>query len=215
MKENTYEAQYDVTKKSRLKQFYDSYKILIYSFLITIFILFGAISYYLDSIEKKKILYSENYIQAKIYLENGNKQEALSGLREIVFFDDSTYSPLAFFLILDQNLIKDPKEILDMYDHLLENNKFDKELKNLLIYKKALFSSDFIKESELLEITKPLLNSDSMWKAHTLLLLGDYFMSKKESIKAIEFYQKILSIENLHKDLYLQARSQLNSIVNE
>ena len=40
-------------------------------------------------------------------------------------------------------------------------------------------------------------------------------MSKGENIKAIEFYQQILSINDLHKDLYDQARSQLVAIVHE
>ena len=43
----------------------------------------------------------------------------------------------------------------------------------------------------------------------------DYFVSKKEYIKAIEFYQKIFTIKNLHKDLYNHARFQLALIVNE
>ena len=54
-----------------------------------------------------------------------------------------------------------------------------------------------------------------MWKPHALLLLGDYFMSKKENIKAIEFYQKIFSIPNLQKNLYDRAKSQLDLISNE
>ena len=169
----------------------------------------------LESKEKKKILLSENYIQAKIYLENGNKNEALNTLKKIIFANDPTYSTLSIFLILNQNLISDYKEISALYDHLLENNKFEEELRNLLIYKKALFSSNFVNESKLLETIKPLLNTDTLWKPHALLLLGDYFMSKGENIKAIEFYQQILSINNLHKDLYNQAKSQLVIITHE
>ena len=67
----------------------------------------------------------------------------------------------------------------------------------------------------MLETIRPLLNTDTLWKAHGLKLLGDYFMSKGENIKAIEFYQQILSINNLHKDLYDQARSQLVAIAHE
>ena len=102
-----------------------------------------------------------------------------------------------------------------MYDHLLENNNFEKELRNLLIYKKSLFSSNSVSETELLETIKPLLNTDTLWKPHALLLLGDYFMSKGENIKAREFYQQILSMNNLHKDLYDQAKSQLAIINHE
>ena len=215
MAENFFEAQYDVTKKSKIKKFYESNKILIFSSILILIISFGSLSFYLESKESKKILLSENYVQAKFYLENGNKSEALNTLKKVIFANDSTYSTLSFFLILNQNLISDYKEISALYDHLLENNKFEKELRNLLIYKKALFISNSIIESELLETIKPLLNTDTLWKPHALLLLGDYFMSKGENIKAIEFYQQILSINNLHKDLYNQAKSQLVIITHE
>ena len=215
MAENFFEAQYDVTKKSKIKKFYESNKVLIFSSILILIISFGSLSFYLESKESKKILLSENYIQAKFYLENGNKSEALNTLKKVIFANDSTYSTLSFFLILNQNLISDYKEISILYDHLLENNKFEKELRNLLIYKKALFISNSIIESELLETIKPLLNTDTLWKPHALLLLGDYFMSKGENIKAIEFYQQILSINNLHKDLYNQAKSQLVIITHE
>ena len=215
MAENFFEAQYDVTKRSKIKKFYESNKILIFSSILILIISFGSLSFYLESKESKKILLSENYVQAKFYLENGNKSEALNTLKKVIFANDSTYSTLSFFLILNQNLISDYKEISVLYDHLLENNKFVKELRNLLIYKKALFISNSIIESELLETIKPLLNTDTLWKPHALLLLGDYFMSKGENIKAIEFYQQILSINNLHKDLYNQAKSQLVIITHE
>ena len=215
MSENLFEAQYDLTKKSRIKKFYESNKIFIFSFILILIILFGSFSFYLENQERKKILLSENYIQAKIYLENGNKNEALNTLKKVIFANDSTYSTLSFFLILNQNLISDYKEISALYDHLLENNNFEKELRNLLIYKKSLFSSNFVSETELLETMKPLLNTDTLWKPHALLLLGDYFMSKGENIKAREFYQQILSMNNLHKDLYDQAKSQLAIINHE
>ena len=178
-------------------------------------ILFGSLSFYLENQERKKILLSENYIQAKIYLENGNNNEALNTLKKVIFANDSTYSTLSFFLILNQNLISDYKEISALYDHLLENNNFEKELRNLLIYKKTLFSSNSVSETELLETIKPLLSTDTLWKSHALLLLGDYFMSKGENIKAREFFQQILSMNNLHKDLYDQAKFQLAIINHE
>ena len=96
-----------------------------------------------------------------------------------------------------------------------ENNKFEKEVKNLLIFKKALFISNFANESELLEATKPLLNTETLWKPHTLLLLGGYFASKNEYLKAKEFYIQILNTNNLHQDIYNQARSQLSNISDD
>ena len=215
MTNNLIEAQYDITKKSKLKKFYESNKILIYLFIFVLIILFGYLSYYLDSKEKKEILLSENYVEAKIYLENENKVEALNLLKNAIFANDTTYSTLSFFMILDQNLIKDYDEVTSLFDYLLANNKFDREIRNLLVYKKALLSSNYVNESELLAELKPLLNKETLWRPHALLLLGDYFVSKEEYVKAKEFYIEILSINNLQRDLYDQAKSQLAFFGND
>ena len=215
MSENLFEAQYDVTKKSKIRKIYESNKILIFSSILILIIALGSFSFYLEHKESKKILLSENYIKAKFYLENEEKNEALNILKEVIFANDSTYSTLSFFLIINKNLISEPEEISALYDHLLKNNKFDEEIRNLLIYKKALFNSNFVTESKLLEDVKPLLNSETLWKPHALLLLGDYYVSRNENIKAKEFYQKILLIDNLRKDFYDQAKSQLTTISHD
>ena len=116
MTENIFEAQYDLTKKSKIKKFYESNKILIFSSIAVLIILFGSLVFYFENQEKKKILLSENYIQAKIYLENENNGKALNTLKKVIFANDSTYSTLSFFLIINENLISNHKEISDLYD---------------------------------------------------------------------------------------------------
>ena len=83
MTNNLFETQYDLTKKSKLREFYETKKIWIYSiiFLIIFFVL--SYSYYKNREESKKILLSENYIQAKVHLENGNKVKALQILKMV------------------------------------------------------------------------------------------------------------------------------------
>jgi len=212
MTDDIIHAQYDITKKSKIKKFYESKKKLI--FLITFLLIFiiGSSIFYINNENKKKILLSESYIVAKIYLENGDKEKSKVILKEIVFANDTTYSTLAFFLILNQNLVDDDKELSGLFDHILKNNNFDQELRNLLIYKKAIFRSNFATESELLDDMKPLLNNDTLWKPHALLLLGDYFSQKNEYTKAKEFYGQILLIKNLKKELYDNAIFQLSQI---
>ena len=215
MADNLFNVQYDVTKKSKFKVFYDSYKTIIYSTIGILIISFISFNFYLDSKEKKQVLLSENYLQAKLYLDKKNNVEAINLLRNVIFANDPTYSTLALFTIVNQNLIIDQKEISNLFSHVLENNKFSKELKNLLIYKKALFDSNFVDEDILLKSLSVLINSENIWKPHAIILLGDYFMSRGEDIKAIEFYQKIFTLSNLHQDLYNHARSQLLLLSNE
>jgi len=216
MPENLFETQYDLTKKSKLREFYESNKILIYSSILTLIIIIVSYSYYQASKEKKKIFLSENYIQAKVYLESGNKTEAVKILRNVIFSNDPTYSTLSFFMILNENLIVDKYAVSELFDHLLENNKFDKEIRNLLLYKKALYKSNYVEESKLLEETKSLLNSEeSVWKAHALLLLGDFYFSKKEFMKAKDFYTQIIFKKDLQPDLYNRAKSKLAFIADD
>ena len=143
MSENLFEAQYDVTKKSKLKRFYELNKILIYSSVFILIILFSTFSFYFDSKEKEKVLLSENYLQAKVYLEQGNKNEAINILKDVIFANDPMYSTLCLFLILDENLITDYEDLSVLFDHILANNKFEQEVKNLIIFKRALFLSNF------------------------------------------------------------------------
>ena len=215
MNENLIEAQYDVTKKSKLKKFYEVNKILIFSVILILIIAIASVIFYSENKEKKKILLSENYLTAKVYLENGDRNKVRNILKKIIFANDSTYSTLSLFLILDENLIADQGELSNLFDHVIENNKFEKEVKNLIIYKKAIFQSNFVSEFELLDTAKPLITTETIWKPHALLLLGDYFVYKKEYLKAKEFYMQILSLKNLHKELYNQARSQLIFITND
>ena len=215
MTENLFHAEYDVTKKSKLKKFYESKKILIYSSIFSIFIVFAGVSFYFEKKEKEVILLSDNYLQAKVYLQKGENDKAKQLLKENIYANNSTYSTLSLFLLLNQNLTQNSQEILDLFEYILKKNKFSKDLENLLIFKKALFASDFSNEQQLLEIVRPLLNENNMWKPHSLLLLGDFFLAKGESIKAIEFYQQVFKIKNLHQDIYKHASFQLAKITNE
>ena len=215
MNENLFNAQYNVTKKSKLSKFYEANKVLIYSFISILIISIASIIFYLEKKEKEKTLLAENYIEAVVYSKNGDRNQAVNILREVIFANDSTYSTLSLFLILNENLIVEKEELLHLFNHVLKENKFEKEVRNLIIFKKALFQSNFVSELELLEAVKPLVNTETIWKPHALLLLGDYFASKKEYLKAKEFYMKILSLRNLHKELYNHARSQLIFITND
>ena len=123
MKENLFEAQYDVTKKSKLKLFYETNKILIFSTISILIIAIASISFYSEFKEKKKMLLAANYIQAKIYLGNNERNKAIDILKSTILENDSTYSILSFFLIINQNLINDQKELSDLFDHIMNHQK--------------------------------------------------------------------------------------------
>ena len=215
MNDNLIEANYDITKKTKIKKFYDDNKKLIYVFGIFIILSTFGIIYYLENKENKRIELGNDFVQAKIYIKEGRKDKAKLLLEEIIYENDSTYSSLSLFLLLNEDLIKDKNKINNFFDQLLKNNEFDSEIENLIIFKKLLTQFDYLEESELLNISKTIISSNSVWKPHILLLFGDYFMSKKEYIKAREFYEKILLTKNANQEFYDQAKLQLRTISNE
>ena len=215
MNDNLFQAQYDLTKKSKIRKFYEERKYLIFILIAIILAIIISISFYEENKKNKIILLSDSYVEAKIYLQGGKRDKAKNKLQEIIFAKDSTYSSLALFLMIKENLLENDQEKMELFNHILENNKFDKEVKNLIILKKVLSKENFINESELLEGLNPLLSSESLWKPHALLFIGDYFFFNKEYLKAKDFYTQILNIKNLHKDLYEQAKSQIALINND
>ena len=101
------------------------------------------------------------------------------------------------------------REINQYFDMLINNVNLDKEVKNLIIFKKGLYNSDSANEDELLKILHPLINSENLWKSHALYIIAEYFFSKNEMQKSKEFFQKILELENSNPQIKLEAQKRL------
>ena len=140
----------------------------------------------------------------------GNKFDAEKKLTEIIKKRDSTYSPLALYFLIDNKIIKDKKKLNQLFDIIIIEIKLETEIKNLLIYKKALFNSDLESENNLLKILNPIISTESIWKPHALYLMAEYFYSKNEKQKAKEFFNKILLLNNVNQDIQLKSKNRLN-----
>jgi len=212
MENNTFKSEELLLKESKIRRFYNNNKISIFSTFIFIFIFIFSTTIYLEFKKKKRIDLADDYIKAKVLIKSNEKNQATNLLKSIVLQNDKVYSTLSMFTLLDENLLKNNQEISKLFENLLQNNKFEYEIKNLIIYKKALLQSDYLDENELLQVTKPLINGESLWKNHALLLLGDYFFNKNQRSKAKEFYTEIVSSENISNEFLQLARSRLSFI---
>ena len=212
MNDDITQKQDTPTFKSKVINFYNNNKVTIFSFVIILLIILISAVYLVENNKSKRVALANSYIEAKVYLANNDKEKAKSILEGIIFSNDSTYSTLSLFLYLNENLTADPEKLVSLFNQVLENNKFEKEVKDLIIFKKALVQSNFVNESKLLKTVNPLIKEETIWKAHALILVGDYYVSNKEYLKAKEFYKQVLSIKNLHQNLYLHAQTQLLSI---
>ena len=203
------------SRNEKIKNFFiNNKKKITISLFIFIAIIISVFSYdkYLAN-EKKDI--SDNFNSITIdYLES-NKEKTASSLIEIINKKDPTYSPLSLYFIIDNNLISDKNVINKLFDVLIKNTSLDNEIKNLIIYKKALYNADDVQEGELLNILNPVINSESVWKSHALYLIGEYFYASNQNQKAKEFFTKIISLDNSNLDIKLQAEKRLNRDLSE
>ena len=202
-------------RNERIKNFFiNNKKKLIIITSIILVIIIGYLSFE-NSKEKNKIKLANQYNLALIDLNPENKQKTIDEMVNVVKSNDATYSPLALYHLLDNNLIENKDEINILFNELIENTKLDNEIKNLIIYKKALFNSDFVSENELLKILNPVINSESIWKSHALYLLAEFFYSKDEKQKAKEFFNQILLLPNANNEIKLASQKRLKRDIGE
>ena len=203
------------TRNQRIKDFFTKNKKLLISvpiFLILILLSFYSYQIYQD---KNKIDISDKYNSAIIKHKNGDNSGIISAMQEIVENKDPTYSPLALYYLIDNELINDKSKINSLFDILIKKTSLDNEIKNLIIYKKALYNADTINEGQILEILNPVINSKSVWKSHALYLIAEYFYSKGEKQKSKEFFSQIITLENANLDILKETQKRLNRDLSE
>ena len=193
------------TRNEKIKSFFiENKKILISVSVFLILILFIFYSYQIYKNVQRELL-ATKYNSAIIEFENGDKSKIISSMKEVIENKNATYSPLALYFLIDNNLINNKEEINKLFDTLIQKTKLDLNIKDLIIYKKALYNSDNLSENELINILNPVINSKSIWKSHALYILAEYFDSKNEKNKAKEFFQKIISLDNANTEIKIKA----------
>jgi hypothetical protein len=203
------------TRNEKVRNFFVNNKNKIISTVVVlIVILIGAYSYDSYKTNKKKEV-SNKFNSTILTYSKNTKDRTIQKLVEIINEQDPTYSSLSLYFIIDNELISNQSEINSYFDILIEKTSLDKEIKNLIIYKKALFNADRAQEVDLLNILNPLINSESVWKSHALYLMAEYFYSKDQKQKAKEFFNQIISLENSNSDIKLQAEKRLNRDLSE
>ena len=203
------------TRNEKIKNFFIKNKKYLIKFLsIIIVIVFAYFAY--NGIQDKNIKkLAEKYNNILVEFENSNKTDSKKKLIEIIYEKNSTYSPLALYFIIDNDIDSTKEEINEYFDIIIKNVRLEKEIKNLIIYKKGLFNSDFETENNLIKILNPLLNSSSIWKSHALYLLGEYFLSRNEKQKAKEFFENILILDNSNVSIKNEAQKRIQNDFTE
>ena len=203
------------TRNEKIKNFLiNNKKNLIVGFFIILVVIIGCLSV-IQMKERNKIELANQFNITTINFKTETKQKTIDQLMKLINENDPTYSPLALYFLIDNNLINNKIKINSLFDGIINKTNLDEEIKNLIIYKKALFNSDFASENDLLQILNPIINSKSIWKSHSLYLIAEYFYSKNQKQKAKEFFNQILLLPNANNDIKIESQKRLNRDLGE
>ena len=196
------------TRIEKIKNFFsNNFKKLIGSLVSILLLLFSYFGYQ-EYEKREKLEIAETYNQVtlkEITIQNSNDIEQLV---KIIKEKDPVYSALSLYFIIENDLVSDQKEINNFFDLVIKSQD-EKEIKNLIIYKKAMYNADNISENELLDILNPILKSESVWKSHALLLMADYFENSNNLIKSKNFLEEIVNSELVNNEIRIEAERRL------
>jgi predicted negative regulator of RcsB-dependent stress response len=197
------------TRNEKILNFFiNNKKNLIVGFSIILVVIIGYLSMK-EMKERDKIKLANQFNITTINFKTEDKQTTIDELTKLINENDATYSPLALYFLIDNNLIDNKNEINSLFDELINETKLDREIKNLIIYKKALYNSDSSSENDLLQMLNPIINSESIWKSHSLYLVAEYFYSKNQKQKAKEFFNQIIILPNSNSNIKLESQKRL------
>ena len=203
------------TRVEKLKNFLISKRKQLITLLILIILILISFFGYQEFNTRSKEKLANKFNQIVTNFENEKKQNINNNLIEIIRAKDKTYSPLAFFFLLDNDLISSNQEINSYFDLLINDVSLDKEIKNLTIYKKGLFNSDFVDENQLLDILNPVIKSESIWKPQAMYLMAEFYLAKNQNQKSKDFFEQVTNIENVSPKIKLEVQRRLRSEFGE
>ena len=203
------------TRNEKIKIFFINNKKYLIAILSSIILIVFAYFSYGEIQDRKMKKLAEKYNNISIKFSTANKTDVKNELIEIINEKNSTYSPLALYFIIDNEIQSSNEEINKFFDIIINEVNLNKEIKNLIIYKKGLFNANFETENNLIKILNPIINSDSVWKSHALYLLAEYFFDKNQKQKAKEFYSQILDYKKSNENILTETRKRLSRDFSE
>ena len=116
------------------------------------------LNYYQDN-QNEKI--SEKYIKGGLYLSEDREKSKII-YKEIILSKNKFYSILALNNIIENELEQNSEEILKLFN-IIENAKNEKERKNLIKLKKALYLIKISRPKEGNELLQEIISQNSIW----------------------------------------------------
>ena len=196
------------TRVEKIKNFFSNNKKKLVGSLVLILLAVFSYFGYQEYKKKQKLETADIYNQITLKEVTPKNTDDIEKLVKIIKKKDPIYSALSLYFIIENDLVSDEKEINNFFDLVIKSQE-EKEIKNLIIYKKAMYNADIISENDLLDMLNPILKSESVWKSHALLLMADYFEHNNNLIKSKDFLEEIVNSELVNNEIKIEAERRL------
>ena len=149
--------------KSKILSFYKENKLKIYLCFVGLIISIISVVFLQISKKNKANLISEQYMEAGIFYNLNKKKKSKKIYENILNSKNTFYSTLALNNLLEKNLENDKKKIMGYFD-IVEKLQKDKQQKDILKFKKALYLMKNSENQDANKLLNELINTNSKIK---------------------------------------------------
>jgi hypothetical protein len=182
-------------KQDRFINFFKKYKFII--IIILSLVLLSIVFVVSKNIifENRAKNYTQEYVVILSLINDKKIDEAKKRLEILKDSKINLYKVLAISKLLE--LTKENKnEQISILDYAIKSN-IEKNDKDLFKIKKALLAFDNLDEQQFLNLLNPADFKNSPWRVLSLEILGDFYLSKGQKIKAKDIYDQAFKISDI------------------
>ena len=185
----------DDLKQDKFINFFKKYKLIIIIFLSLIILTIAFIVGKNIIFENRAKKYTQEYVVILSLINDKKIAEAKIRLEILKDSKINLYKVLAISKLLE--LSKENKnEQISILDYAIKSN-IEKNDKDLFKIKKALLAFDILDELQFLNLLNPGDFKNSPWRVLSLEVLGDFYLSKGQKIKAKDIYDQAIKISDI------------------
>ena len=182
-------------KQDKLLNFFKKYKFIIIINISLIFLIIFIIVGKNIIFENRAKKNTQEYVIILNLIKDKKVDEAKKRLEILKNSKINIYKVLAISKLLE--LSKENKnEQISILDYAIKSD-IEKNDKDLFKIKKALLSFDNLDEQQFLNLLNPGDFKNSPWRVLSLEILGDFYLSKGQKIKAKDVYDQALKISDI------------------
>ena len=185
----------DDLKQDKFINFLKKYKFIIIIFIIIFFLIITILVSKNIIFENRAKKYTQEYVVILSLINDKKIDEAKKRLEILKDSKINLHKVLAISKLLE--LSKENKnEQISILDYAIKSN-IEKNDKDLFKIKKALLAFDNLDEQQFLNLLNPADFKNSPWRALSLEILGDFYLSKGQQIKAKDIYNQAFKISDI------------------